>query len=184
MQRISVLLFLLVFCFATAMQAQAPAPKPDPEVKKLLPLVGHWTYEGEAKPGPWGPGGKFTGEQDVRWILKGFYLETRTREKGPTGESQSIEIDGYDLANKTLTFAVYTDDGETVWGVSTFSSRTTLTYSGKYVVGGKQYLIRGTEIFAPDFLSLTWKHEVSTDGKTWMPAWEAKMVKVKPAAKN
>ena len=52
MQRISILLFLLVFCSATAMQAQAPAPKPDPEVKKLHVWVGHWTYEGEYKPGP------------------------------------------------------------------------------------------------------------------------------------
>jgi len=52
MTRISVLLFLLIGCFATAMQAQAPAPKPDPEVKKLHAWVGHWTLEGEAKPGP------------------------------------------------------------------------------------------------------------------------------------
>jgi len=59
MQRISALLFLLVFCFATAMQAQAP--KPDPEMKKLGVLVGHWTYEGEYKPGPLGPGSKIVG---------------------------------------------------------------------------------------------------------------------------
>jgi hypothetical protein len=52
MRRISLLLFLLVFCSATAMQAQAPAPKPGPEAKKLSVYLGHWTYEGESKPGP------------------------------------------------------------------------------------------------------------------------------------
>jgi hypothetical protein len=165
-------------------QAQAPAPKPHPELKKLLPLVGHWTYEGETDPGPRGPGGKFTGEQDVRWILKGFYQETRVREKGPAGEYQSLEIDGYDPANKTLTFAVYDDQGGVVSGVESFSSGTTQTYSGKSVEGGKQYLIRGTVVFAPDFLSFTWKGESSTDGKAWIPAFEIKATKAKPAPKK
>jgi len=183
MARTITLLLLSAFCFAPSLWAQAPAPKPDSELKKLQFQVGHWTYEGETKPGPLGPGGNFTGEQDVRWILNGFYLETRATEKGPTGESQSIEIDGYDPANKTFTFAGYADDGGMVSGVFTFSSRT-ITYSGKSVSGGKQYLIRGTNIFAPDLLSFTWKHEVSTDGKTWMPAWEAKMTKAKPAPKK
>ena len=54
-----------IICSATAMQAQAPPPNPDPEVKKLHVYVGHWSYEGEAMPGPLGPGGKFTGEQDA-----------------------------------------------------------------------------------------------------------------------
>jgi hypothetical protein len=184
MARISILLFLLVFCSATAMQAQAPAPKPDPEVKKLSVYLGHWTYEGERKPGPWGPGGKFTGERDARWILRGFYLETRQREKGPTGESQSIEIDGYDPANKTATWTVYADDGETPSGVSAFTSGTTETYSGKFVFGGKQYLVRGTDIFAPDLLSFTEKSEFSSDGKTWLPDWEFKATKTQRAAKK
>jgi hypothetical protein len=167
------------------MQAQAPAPKPDPELKKLSGVVGHWTYEGEAKPGPGGSGGKVTGEQDVRWILKGFYQETRQREKGPAGESQSLEIDGYDPANKTLTFAVYDDQGGVASGVEAFSSGTTQTYSGKWVEGGgKQYLIRGTVVFAPDFLSFTWKGESSTDGKAWIPAFEVKATKAKAAPKK
>jgi len=184
MQRISLLLSFLVVCSATAMQAQAQAPKPDPEVKKLGVYLGHWTYEGESKPGPWSPGGKLTGERDARWILGGFYVEFRTREKGPTGESQSIEIDGYDLANKTATWTVYADDGETVSGVSAFSSRTTQTWSGKFVFGGKQYLVRGTDIFAPDLLSFTEKSEFSSDGKTWMPDWVFKATKAQPAAKK
>jgi len=184
MKRISVLLLVLMVCFATAMQAQVQAPKPGPEVKKLSVYLGHWTYEGESKPGPWGPGGKFTGERDVRWILRGFYLETRVREKGPAGESQSIEIDGYDPVNKTFTWAVYVDNGEMASGVATFSSGTTETYSGKSVGGGKQYLIRGTDVFAPDLLSFTEKDEASTDGKTWMTVWEYKATKAQPAPKK
>ena len=184
MTRTITLLFLLALCSVTAVQAQAPAPEPDPEVKKLSVYLGHWTYEGESKPGPWGSGGKLTGERDVRWILRGFYVEFRTREKGPTGESQSIEIDGFDPANKTATWTVYTDDGGTASGVSAFSSRTTQTWSGKFVFGGKQYLVRGTDIFAPDLLSFTEKSELSSDGKTWMPDWEFKATKAKPATRK
>ena len=184
MRRITILLFLSVFCFTTVMQAQAPAPKPAPEVKNLSVYLGHWTYEGESKPGPWGPGGKFTGERDVRWILRGFYLETRVREKGAAGESQSVEIDGYDPVNKTFTWAVYVDNGEMASGVATFSSGTTETYSGKSIVGGKQYLERGTDLFAPDLLSFTEKDEASTDSKTWMTVWEYKATKSQPAPKK
>jgi hypothetical protein len=82
MQRFHILLFLLVACFATAMQAQSQAPKPDPEMKKLHVFVGHWTYEGEATPGPLGPGGKFAGEYDGQMILGGFFYQGRWTEKG------------------------------------------------------------------------------------------------------
>jgi hypothetical protein len=42
---------------------QAPAPQPDPEVKKLQALVGHWTFKGEYKAGPLGPGGS----SEIMW---------------------------------------------------------------------------------------------------------------------
>jgi hypothetical protein len=184
MTRTIALLFLLMFCLATAMQAQAQAPKPDPELKKLSVFVGHWTYEGESQAGPLGPAGKVTGEQDTRWILGGFYQEARSREKRPAGEVQSLEIDGYDPVNRNFTYSLYGSDGSKESGVYTFSSATSETFTGKGVAGGKQYLIRGTLIFAPDLLSSTSKFEVSTDGKTWLPAYEGKATKTQPAPKK
>ena len=96
MQRISILLFLLVFCFATVMQAQAPAPKPDPEVKKLQVMVGHWMFEGEYKPGPFEPSGKITYESTGRMILNGFFLERRVKGKRPSGDFEFVDIDWFD----------------------------------------------------------------------------------------
>jgi len=52
-------LLLGVLLAATAAFAQMDIPKPGPEVKKLDYFVGHWTSEGNVKPGPMGPGGKF-----------------------------------------------------------------------------------------------------------------------------
>jgi len=183
MQRISVLLFLFVVFFATAMQAQAPAPRPDPEVKKLHADLGHWTYEREAKPGPWGPGGKFTGEFDGRMILGGFFFQGRGTEKGPAGEVRYLELDGYDPVNKNFTSDIYLDDGERFSGVLTIAG-STWTYAGRWVSGGKQYQFKGTSVFAPDLASGTYKEEISSDGKTWTTSAESKWTKAQPAPKK
>ena len=183
MTRISVLLFVLVVFFATAMQAQAPAPKPDPEVKKLHADLGHWTYEGEAKPGPLGPGGKFYGEFDGQMILGGFFFQGRGTDKGPAGEGRYLEIDGYDPVNKNFTSDIYDDDGSRFSGVLTITGNTR-TYVGKTVKPGKQYQYKGTFVLAPDLASGTYKEEISVDGKTWIPYGESKWTKAQPAPKK
>jgi hypothetical protein len=183
MKRISVLLFALVVCFATAMQAQAPAPKPNPEVKKLHAVLGHWTFEGEQKPGPLGPAGKLTGEQTCRMILGGFFVQCQWTEKGPAGETRGLEIDGYDPVNKNYPLSVYESGGGVFSGVSTFSGNTN-PWTGKYVLAGKQYWIKGTDTLAADLMSFTRKSEMSPDGKTWAPLGEAKYTKVQPAPKK
>ena len=185
MTRTIALLFLLVFCFATVMhtQAQAPAPKPDPEVKKLHADLGHWTYEGEAKPGPLGPGGKFTGEFDGRMILGGFFFQGRGTDKGPAGEGRYLEIDGYDPVNKNFTHHSYGDDGASFSGVLTITGNT-WRYAGSSVSGGKQHQYKGTFVLAPDLASGTYKDEVSPDGRTWTTCEESKYTKVQPAPKK
>lgn len=184
MQRIHILLFV-VACFATVMQAQAPppAPKPDPELKKLQVLVGHWTYQGEYKPGPLGPGGKITGEYTAQMILGGFCLQGRYTEKGAMGETRFLEIDAYDPVNKSFTSNLYSDDGTTISGMITVSGNT-FTWEGKWVVAGKQYQFKEPFILAADFMSGTAKGEISADGKTWTPFFEGKFAKAKPAPKK
>jgi hypothetical protein len=51
------------------------------------------------------------GEFTRRLILKGFFFEGRSAEKEPMGETQSLESDAYDLANKNFISNVYSDDG-------------------------------------------------------------------------
>ena len=185
MRRISLLLLVLVVCSATVMhaQAQAPAPKPDRDVKKLHADLGHWTYEGEAKPGPLGPGGKFTGEFDGRMILGGFFFQGRGTDKGPEGEGRYLEIDGYDPVNKNFTSDIYDDDGSRFSGELTITGNTR-TYVGKTVKPGKQYQYKGTFTFAPDLASGAYKEEISVDGKTWIPYGESKWTKAQPTPKR
>jgi Protein of unknown function (DUF1579) len=183
MTRISVLLFLLILCFATAMQAQAPAPKPGPEVKKLHAYLGHWTYEGEAKPGPGCLGGKFTGQMTCQMILGGFFLRCRFTEKEPDGDFRFFAIEGYDPVNKNFTHDGYAEDGSKGSSVLTMSGNK-WTHAGRWVSEGKQYHYKGTFTFAPDLASGTFKDELSLDGKSWTTCEESKYTKVKPPARK
>jgi hypothetical protein len=62
-------------CLVAPLRAQTSAPKSDPELKKLHVLIGHWTHEGEYKPGPLGGGSKVKGVWGARMILGGFFLK-------------------------------------------------------------------------------------------------------------
>jgi hypothetical protein len=183
MQRISLLLLVLVLFSATAMQAQAPAPKPNPELKKLLPLVGHWTYEGEFKPGPLGPGGKYTGEQSVRMILGGFFMEGQVTEKDASGEVRGLFAQAYDPVNKNFVFNFFLSDG-TIFSAVLNISGNTWTWAGEVHPAGKQYRYRETVILAADLTSATQNAEISVDGKTWTPWCEEKWTKVQAAPKK
>jgi len=183
MQRFNILLFLLVVSFAPVMQAQTPAPKPDPELKKLHVWVGHWTYEGEYKAGPLGPGGKFTGEYTGQMILGGFFYQDQEIEKGSMGETRNLGMYAYDPVNKNFAFNSYQNDGSTYSGTLTISGNT-WTWAGKLVVAGKQYLFKDAFTLAPDLMSGTGKAEISVDGNTWTPFFEAKITKAKPAPKK
>jgi hypothetical protein len=183
MQRIIVLLFLLVFCLAGAMLAQVPPPKPDAELKKLNADSGHWTYEGEARPGPLGPGGKFSGEFDGQMSLGGFFFEGRGTDKGPAGEGRYLEIDGYDPVNKNFTSDIYDDDGSRFSGTLTITGNTR-TYVGKTVKPGKQYQYRATFVLSPNLASGTYKEEISVDGKTWITYGESKWTKTQPVPRK
>jgi hypothetical protein len=183
MRRNQILPFLLIVVLHHKMQAQTPAPKPNPEVKKLHVLVGHWTGEGEYKPGPLGPGGKITGEYTYRMILGGFFLQGWSTERGPMGETQGLEIDGYDPVNKNLTGNLFSDDGSTFSGVWTVSGNKWI-WAGNFVLAGKQYMGKNTVIFAKDWMSATSKVEISVDGKTWTPLLEDKWTKIKPTPRN
>src|SRR6516164_9370977 len=88
--------------FAVSARPQQPEmPKPAPELKKLEYLVGKWKVEGEAKPGPMGPGGKFTGTDAWVWMEGGFYLVNHSKfAGGGMGEGSSIAFMGYDADKK------------------------------------------------------------------------------------
>jgi hypothetical protein len=188
MPRFHILLLLLVACLATATLAQAPAavPKPDPEFKKLAVLVGHWKYEGEFKAGPQGPATKVAGEYTGQMILGGFFFQGLMTQGPPGGLHKPVvqlDLEGYDPGNKTIASSVYQDDGTMFPAVVTVSGNT-VTWAGKFTIAGKPYLFKAPLVVAPDLMSGTEKAEISADGNTWTPFFEAQYTKIEPAPKK
>jgi len=185
MNRMYVLLLVLLVCFSTGAQSQTTktAPQPNPELKKLQVLVGHWTVEGEYKPGPMGAGGKMTGDYTLQFILKGFFLEEHGFETGAMGTGRYIEIEGYDPVSKSLTTDSFGDDGGRFAGTITVSGNT-ITWEGKLAEAGKEYWVRNPITMSADSMSAVSKADISTDGKTWVPFFEGKFTKTKPAPKK
>ncbi len=181
MQRTSLLLSLIVICLVAPLRAQTSFHKPDSELKELNGLVGHWTYEGEYKPGPLGGGGKVKGVWDAHTILGGFFLQVEESEKIGAGELHVIGIVSYDPVNKEFDTDWYQSDGSRYSGTLTISGNT-FVWAGPLEIKGMIYQYRETFVCTPDFMSGTSKGEFSTDGDTWTPFWEAKFVKAKPSA--
>jgi hypothetical protein len=124
-----------------------------------------------------------TGVYDGQMILGGFFFQGRWTEKGPTGETRGLEIDGYDPVSKNFSSEMYTDDGSKYSGVISVSGNT-FTWAGKVFLAGKQYMGRDTIVLSADLMSLTLKGEISADGKTWTLFLEEKYTKTKPALKK
>jgi len=186
MRRFAVLFFILMVGLVSAAQAQTPAaaPKPDPELKKLQALVGHWTYEGEYKPGPLGPGEKITAEYTAVRKLDGFILEASSTEKGATATTHFLEIDEYNPKDKAINWTTWGNDGTRMSGTITVGGNT-ITWEGKLTSGGKEYQVKFPFTLSADRMSGTAKADISTDGgKTWTPWFEAKYTKTTPAAKK
>lgn len=140
-------------CLAPLALAQNPPagpPKPGPEVKKLAAFVGKWTEAGEMKPGPMGPGGKFTGTDDCSWTAGGFALLCHdTGDMGAMGKSTGTAMMGYDAEAKTYIYCevdsmgemavshgkvdgdTWTWEADSTMGGQPMHSRFTFTFSGK-----------------------------------------------------
>jgi len=174
MKRIAIAVCVVVLVLAVVAWAQTPAPKPGPEQKKLEIWVGNWTYEGENYATPLGRAGKYVGKQTVRPILGGFFVEFH----GEENLLNWYEIDGYDALNKRFFWTGFGSDGD-VNAVTYTINGTTVEYSGTVRLGEKQYKIRGTCVFAADFMSFVDKRELSVDGQTWMPNFQGKSIKTK-----
>ncbi len=184
MKRIAVCVCMAMLSVAVVARAQTPAPKPGAEWQKMAVFLGHWTYEGAYKPGPFGPGARVTGEETLEMVLGGFFIQGRWVEKRASGELRGLEIFGYNPATKNYPQSQYTDDGGMASGAMTVSGNT-WNLLGEGVSAGKSYRSRYTMTFAADAMSMGMKTELSTDGNSWTPFGEFTFSKVpKPGPKK
>jgi hypothetical protein len=183
MKRIAFVVGFVVLVFAVSIWAQTTVPNPAPELKKLGIMVGHWTYEGEYKAGPSGPNGKAKGEEFIQWILGGFFLQDLEIETGALGDARMAIIYTYDPVKKYFVGSGLMNDGGPLSIVAKVNGNTVI-FEGKGVIVGKETMIKNTFVVAADLMTMTQKAEVSSDGKTWTPFFDAVFTKVKPAPKK
>src|SRR5713101_549158 len=105
---------LLALTCVGAVLGQAPSgpPKPGPEHQKLAYFAGKWASEGETKPSPFGPGGKFTFTETCEWYAGGFAIVCHSEGKMPEGTMKGLSIMGYDPEEKTCLFRDEQHGGE------------------------------------------------------------------------
>lgn len=159
---------------ALVAMAQEP-PKPGPEQKRLSYFVGKWTFEGEEKPGPFGPGGKFTGSETIEWFPGGFFVVSHSEGKGPMGVIKAHSMMGYSAEEKAYTFHMIDSMGTDISALGHLDGKT-WTWKNEMKMGGKTYKGRFT-MTEESPTSYAMKFEMSTDGGPYVLQMEGKATK-------
>jgi hypothetical protein len=161
-------------------RAQAPqAPKPGPEHQRLGYFVGRWTGEGEMKPGPMGPGGKITSDDNCEWFEGGFSVVCRSEGKSPMGPMKSIGILGYSPEEKVYVYYGIDNSNMVMASVPHGTVQgDTWTYTDENMMGGQKVKSKVTiKELSPT--SYTFVMEIQGPDGKWIPVMESKNTKVK-----
>lgn len=151
-------------------------PKPGPETKKLEVFAGKWKGESTMQPGPWGPGGKMTSEQECTWFEGGWQLVCRENSGGAMGKMKGEFILGWSNEEKVYKFMGFDSMGMMGTATGTVTGNT-WNWTGEDKMGGKLIKSKYT-ITMQTPTSQTFKWEMSDDGgKTWKTAAEGKSTK-------
>ncbi len=165
----------VLLAIALPVQAQMNMPKPGPELKKLDYFAGTWTTEGDMKPGPMGPGGKFSGTDHIQWMEGGFFLVTHSEFKGVMGSGTETSYMGYDTNDKVYTYDSFNSMGESDHSKGNVDGDT-WTWANQEKMGGQTMHGRFTvKVLSPT--SYNFKFEMSPDGTTWNTVMEGKGTK-------
>jgi hypothetical protein len=178
MRRFAVVVAVVLMCAAGLIAQKQEMPKPGPEHQRLGALVGNWTFEGEMKPGPMGPGGKVTGSDRIEWVPGNFFVQRSYQAASPMGQAQGIEIFAYDGAKRVYTYNSFDSMGMMASGTITVNGNTWTT-AGTMTMGATTTRDRCTLEFGAGGSTLAIKCETSTDGKTWSPTFEGMATKSK-----
>lgn len=158
--------------------AQMGPPKPGPELNKLDYFLGAWTSEGDAKPGPMGPGGKFTESGRGAWMDGSFFLVINSDFKGGAmGNSTGTAYMGYDPQEKVYTYDAFSSMGEAIHSKGTIDGDT-WNWTNEFKMGPQTTKGRYTmKILSAT--AYTFKFEMSQDGTKWDTMMEGKATKNK-----
>jgi len=165
----------LLLGIALLARAKMELPQPAPELKKLDYFTGTWIAEGEVKPGPMGPGGKFTGTNRVEWMEGGFFLVTHSEFNGAMGKGMETAYMGYDSNDKMYTYDSFNTLGEADHAKGNVNGNTWIWDSETRM--GPETMKGRLTIKAISATAYNFKFEMSPDGTTWNTVLEGKDTK-------
>jgi uncharacterized protein DUF1579 len=163
----------------TTVVAQAPPqrPKPGPEQKRIGYFAGQWSFQGEAKPGPMGPGGKISATESCEWFAGGFQLICRTKGTGPMGPSTGQSVMAYDPGRKAYTYHSINSQGNALFVRGNVDGKV-WTWMDEITADGKPMKIRAT-VTEETPTAYSFKLEASVDGSPMAVIEEGKATKVR-----
>ena len=157
---------------ASSARAQTGTPKPAAELRKLAYFAGTWAAEGEIKPGPMGPGGRFTGTNRVQLMDGGFFLVTHSEFEGAMGKGTETAYMGWDADEKAYTYDSFNSLGEATHATGTLEGDT-WTWRSETRIGTQSVKGRLTQkvrsATAYDF-----RFETSSGGAAWTTVLEGR----------
>lgn len=168
------LLICLLLALTVISSAQMQMPKPAPELKQLDWMAGSWKLDGDAKPGPMGPGGKMTMTEDIHWMEGGFFLVSHSKFSGAgMGAGSGVSIMGWDSDAKKYTYNEFNSFGEATKSMGTVDGKT-WTWYGEDKMGKGKFIMNVTSPTA-----YTFQYDMSQDGNTWTTVMTGTATKVK-----
>ena len=175
MKRAPVTVLVATLLFAGVALAQTQMPKPGAEHKKLDYFAGTWSSDGELKPSPYGPGGKFSGTDHNEWMEGGFFLVSHSEGTGPMGNDKGLAVWGYNSEDKVYTYHAFNNFGEAIAAKGTVDGDT-WTWTNEEKMGGK--LVKGRyTIKQLSPTSYTFKLELAPEGADWATMMQGKATK-------
>jgi hypothetical protein len=169
---------LLVAVIARAQQAPAGPPKPGPEHKRLAMFAGKWTSSGEMKDGPWGPGGRTSGDEKCEWFEGGFALACHSQGSGPMGKVKAMYFLTYKPEEKVYVYTYISSIGEFETSAGTVQGKV-WTWRGESKMGGKTLKNRFV-LTEESNDAYHYTGDFSEDGgKTWKPMMSGKSTRAR-----
>jgi hypothetical protein len=163
--------FSMLLGVVTIAADEPPVPEPTDEHRALGMWIGSWSGSGEMKPGPFGPGGAMTWNEECEWFHgSAFHVVCRSEGTSPMGPSKGLGIIGYNSYTGKFTHYAVDSAGWAGYAEGTRSGET-WTYFSEEVMGDVTYMTKYTVTQeSPSEVSFTWA--VSADGGT---SWDVLM---------
>ena len=171
-------IFLLLVAVA-GISAQGPSgpPKPGPEHEKIAYFAGKWTSDGEIKPGPFGPGGKFTFTETCEWFAGKFALICNSEGMMAGMPIKGMSVMSYDMAENSYVYFETNNLGENTYSHGSVAGDT-WTWTNESKMNGKTMQSRFTlKQLSADTCS--YKFEMASGSEPFMVIMEGKQTRQK-----